>query len=234
MILNDLIIKIENQKDYKDMILDEINTPNIYISINELFLVKEQIYKVKEDISKIQNRIEKNKQIIKNSKENIVKITELFEKFKSKANEEIEKLKNEFSKDLMSWTSSINNSKNQYLSLLHKINLSIININIPEINKNKIEEYYIAKIKLKNNGPIPIPAKTIISLNNNNNAFRIMDKYINDEKEIQKDETVDINIKLSLINKELLKEGFNYINMRLCNEEFAEFGEIFKIKVAYS
>ena len=188
---------------------------------------------MKEEINKIQNKIEKNKQIIKNSKENIVKITESFEQFKNKVNEEMEKLKNEFSKDLMSMSSSLISSKNHFLSSLHKINLSITNLNIPEINKNKIEEYYIAKIKLKNNGPIPIPAKTNVSLNNNY-AFRIIDKYINDGKEIQKDETVDINIKLSLINKDLLKEGFNSIDMRLYSEEFADFGGVFQIKVAYS
>ena len=66
--MNNLIIQINEQKDYKDMILKELNTPDIYILNKDLFLIKKQINKIKEEIDTIKNRIEKYKQIINNCK----------------------------------------------------------------------------------------------------------------------------------------------------------------------
>ena len=236
--LNDIIIEINDQYVYKDNILIEINTPVIYISNKDLFNVKKQIKKVNEEIITIKDRIKKYQQIINKCKENIYKNEQLLEDYKKIVNERVKKFNEEI--ENLEKTKTLSNpssifSKNEYLSLLHNINLNIINLNIPEINRNKIEEYYIIKIKIENKGPIPIPDHTCLSIIDRKSPFKTQDnEYINNANKIETGQTIDIMFKLYLRNKDLLNEGINVVNLSLFHRNYAQFGDSFQIKIAYS
>ena len=236
--LNDIIIEINDQYVYKDNILIEINTPVIYISNKDLFNVKKQIKKVNEEIITIKDRIKKYQKIINKCKENIYKNEQSLEDYKKIVNERVKKFNEEI--ENLEKTKSLSNpssifSKNEYLSLLHNINLNIINLNIPEINRNKIEEYYIIKIKIENKGNIPIPDHTCLSIKKKKSPFKTQDnEYINNANKIETGQTIDIMFKLYLRNKDLLNEGINIVNLSLFHRNFAQFGDSFQIKIAYS
>ena len=233
--MNNLIIQINEQKDYSDMIIKDLNTPDIYILNKDLFLIKNQINNIKEEIDTIKNNIEQYKQKINNCKKKINENEHMLEEYKKKTNEKLQYLEKDI--ENLKIYESFNNSsllysRNKFLSSLHKIKLKVININIPEINRNRIQDYYYVKIKVINEGPIAIPAKTYLSIIERS-AFKTSNEYINNGNEIDKDQNVNITFKLVLNDKNLLIEGFNIIKMKLCNEEFAGFGNPFTINIAY-
>jgi predicted RNase H-like nuclease (RuvC/YqgF family) len=244
--IQDLKIEISDQQVYYDNLILELNTPtvlieekdNSYNEMNEINELKKKIIKTIEEMNNIDEEISKKERCIENYKTKIKENQKLLEKYKESSIKQIQDIKDMINR--LKNPSMISKIKNSNLmqseisiTQLQSINFQIHFKNIPSISKSKIETYYSIDYIIVNKGPISFPQGTKFMIIESNSAFKIYsNKYINKDREIPVNEKVNGTLNISVVDRNLLKNGMIEIKFKLKDDIHGNFGKEFRIKVA--
>ena len=244
--IQDLKIEISDQQVYYDNLILELNTPtvlieekdNSYNEMNEINELKKKIMLIREEINNIDEEISKKERCIENYKTKIKENQKLLEKYKESSIKQIQDIKDMINR--LKNPSMISKIKNSNLmqseisiTQLQSINFQIHFKNIPSISKSKIETYYSIDYIIVNKGPISFPQGTKFMIIESNSAFKIYsNKYINKDREIPVNEKVNGTLNISVVDRNLLKNGMIEIKFKLKDDIHGNFGKEFRIKVA--
>lgn len=244
--IQDLKIEISDQQVYYDNLILELNTPtvlieekdNSYNEMNEINELKKKIIKTIEEMNNIDEEISKKERCIENYKTKIKENQKLLEKYKESSIKQIQEIKDMINR--LKNPSMISKIKNSNLmqseisiTQLQSINFQIHFKNIPSISKSKIETYYSIDYIIVNKGPISFPQGTKFMIIESNSAFKIYsNKYINKDREIPVNEKVNGTLNISVVDRNLLKNGMIEIKFKLKDDIHGNFGKEFRIKVA--
>ena len=244
--IQDLKIEISDQQVYYDNLILELNTPtvlieekdNSYNEMNEINKLKKKIIKTIEEMNNIDEEISKKEKNIENYKTKFKENQKLLEKYKESSIKQIQDIKDMINR--LKNPSMISKIKNSNLmqseisiTQLQSINFQIHFKNIPSISKSKIETYYSIDYIIVNKGPISFPQGTKFMIIESNSAFKIYsNKYINKDREIPVNEKVNGTLNISVVDRNLLKNGMIEIKFKLKDDIHGNFGKEFRIKVA--
>ena len=217
------------------LIEEKDNNNNEMNEINEL---KKKIMLIREEINNIDEEISKKERCIENYKTKIKENQKLLEKYKESSIKQIQDIKDMINR--LKNPSMISKIKNSNLmqseisiTQLQSINFQIHFKNIPSISKSKIETYYSIDYIIVNKGPISFPQGTKFMIIESNSAFKIYsNKYINKDREIPVNEKVNGTLNISVVDRNLLKNGMIEIKFKLKDDIHGNFGKEFRIKVA--
>ena len=244
--IQDLKIEISDQQVYYDNLILELNTPtvlieekdNSYNEMNEINELKKKIIKTIEEMNNIDEEISKKERCIENYKTKIKENQKLLEKYKESSIKQIQDIKDMINR--LKNPSMISKIKNSNLmqseisiTQLQSLNFKVTFKNVPSISKSKIETYYSIDYIIVNKGPISFPQGTKFMIIESNSAFKIYsNKYINKDREIPVNEKVNGTLNISVVDRNLLKNGMIEIKFKLKDDIHGNFGKEFRIKVA--